>query len=80
MRTLRAAIVCVCCFVMLGACGRSGYSGGPDRFVASTGRGIAHRPDCAEVQKIKEDFRMWFRSMAQARSNGCRPCKICQPE
>jgi len=80
MRTLCAAVICVCCLAALGACGRSGSSGGPDRFVASTERGIAHRPDCAEAKKIKEDFRAWFRSMTQAKRNGCRPCKICRPE
>jgi AraC family transcriptional regulator of adaptative response/methylated-DNA-[protein]-cysteine methyltransferase len=48
-------------------------------FYAVTTTGVFCRPGCASRQPLRENVR-FFRSPAEARAAGFRPCKRCKPE
>jgi len=42
--------------------------------------GIVCRVGCPDAMRMREDSRVVFASVADARSDGYRPCKVCRPE
>jgi hypothetical protein len=49
------------------------------RYVASIHSHVYHKITCRYVKKIKRCNRIYFKTKAQARAHGYRPCKICRP-
>lgn len=49
------------------------------RYVCSKKYKILCREDCYHVKNIKEENKVWFNSVKDGISFGCRPCKHCKP-
>lgn len=48
-------------------------------YVASIHSHVYHKATCRYVKKIKPYNKIYFKTKAQARAHGYRPCKICRP-
>jgi hypothetical protein len=48
-------------------------------YVASSIRGIYHKPSCRWAQKISASNLIGFKSRDEAEKSGRRPCKVCKP-
>jgi hypothetical protein len=51
----------------------------PARFVGNRIRMVFHRPDCEWARKISRRNRTSFVSSSEARKNGYRSCRVCNP-
>lgn len=49
------------------------------KFVGSKKSDVYHRPSCHYVDNIKPENKIWFKSSAEAKAKGYRPCKVCKP-
>lgn len=49
------------------------------RFIGTDTTGIFCLPTCRDARRVTPKHRMLFRTEAQARSEGYRPCKHCKP-
>ncbi len=49
-------------------------------YVGSTTSNKYHRPDCSYAKKIKDENRIIFSDVWEAREAGYSPCKVCKPE
>jgi len=48
-------------------------------FVGSKNSDVYHYPDCSSAKQIKEENKIWFNSVEEAKAAGYRPCKKCNP-
>ncbi|WP_431063667.1 Ada metal-binding domain-containing protein [Methanobacterium sp.] len=48
-------------------------------YVGSINSNVYHKSYCRYVKKIKSYNKIYFKSKAQARTCGYRPCKVCRP-
>ena len=48
-------------------------------YVGSSGSDKYHYPSCTSAKKIKETNQVWFSDVAEAKSVGYVPCKVCKP-
>lgn len=48
-------------------------------FVGSVNSDVYHYPTCTYAQRIYPENQIWFASSDEARANGYRPCKVCNP-
>jgi micrococcal nuclease len=48
-------------------------------FVGSKNSNVYHYPSCPSAQRIKEENKIWFNSVEEAKAAGYRPCKVCKP-
>jgi O-6-methylguanine DNA methyltransferase len=49
------------------------------RYFGSDTTGIVCMPTCRHAQRVTDRHKVEFRSMAEARARGYRPCKVCRP-
>jgi len=55
----------------------SGINESIGSFVASKNSKIYHRPECKYVKRIKEENKIWFKSVKEAEDKGFKPDKYC---
>jgi TatA/E family protein of Tat protein translocase len=51
----------------------------PEAFCAQRGSRLFHRTECAWVARIREDERVYVKSVADARDQGFSTCPVCEP-
>lgn len=76
-KKVACVIAVLLCLFVVSSCVSSQQGSG--KYVGSVNSRIYHYEWCDWAQKISKQNEVWFKSAEDAKSNGYRSCKVCNP-